>query len=375
MRNRLLIGLAIVGISAGLFTAFVHGKEKRPPPPVFNPAPNPYARGVYANGIVESVQPSGENINLFPEVAGRVVQILVHEGDHVRQGTPLLRIDDSIQRANTEQLKAQSEAAHAVLQELQAQPRPEVLAVSQAQLVAAQASRKTAQDELDKQMTSYKLNPKSVSKETLDNAVNTLKSASANVDVAQKQLQLTEAGAWSYDIENQRKQYEALQKSYEAASALLAKYVLYAPTDGVVMSIRAPVGGYVASNGIYDTYTQGLAPVITFGTEQTDLQVRCYVDEILIHNLPPGAALQGKLFIRGTDISIPLEYAHIQPYVIPKIQLSNALTERVDVRVLPVLFHFVKPTDVSMYPGQLVDVYIEAPGGPRQPVMGRAPPP
>ena len=61
--------------------------------------------------------------------------------------------------------------------------------------------------------------------------------------------------------------------------------------------------------------------------------------------------------------------------MIPKIQLSNALTERVDVRVLPVLFHFVRPTDVSMYPGQLVDVYIEVPSGQHQPVMGRTPPP
>jgi HlyD family secretion protein len=31
----------------------------------------------------------------------------------------------------------------------------------------------------------------------------------------------------------------------------------------------------------------------------------------------------------------------------------------VDVRVLPVIFRFQRPTDVAVYPGQLVDVYIQ----------------
>ena len=64
------------------------------------------------------------------------------------------------------------------------------------------------------------------------------------------------------------------------------------------------------------------------------------------------------MLIRGTNISIPLEYVRVQPYVSPKIQLSSQRTERVDVRVLPVLFRFKKPRDIDVYPGQLVDVYI-----------------
>jgi HlyD family secretion protein len=64
------------------------------------------------------------------------------------------------------------------------------------------------------------------------------------------------------------------------------------------------------------------------------------------------------MFIRGTDVNIPLEYVRAQPYVLPKIELSNQRAERVDVRVLPVLFRFAKPKNVALYPGQLVDVYI-----------------
>ena len=64
------------------------------------------------------------------------------------------------------------------------------------------------------------------------------------------------------------------------------------------------------------------------------------------------------MFIRGTNISIPLEFVRIQPYVSPKIELSDERLERVDVRVLPVIFRFPRPKDVPVYPGQLVDVYV-----------------
>ena len=94
------------------------------------------------------------------------------------------------------------------------------------------------------------------------------------------------------------------------------------------------------------------------GSSENYIGVRCYIDEILLHRLPQGAQMKAQMFIRGTNISIPLEYVRVQPYVSPKIELSNQRTERVDVRVLPVIFRFEKPKDIHLYPGQLVDVYI-----------------
>ena len=88
--------------------------------------------------------------------------------------------------------------------------------------------------------------------------------------------------------------------------------------------------------------------------------VRCYIDEILIPKLPPPSQMAATMFIRGTDTSIPLQFVRMQPYVTPKIELSNQRTERVDVRVLPVLFRFEPPKNSNIYPGQLVDVYVES---------------
>jgi HlyD family secretion protein len=94
------------------------------------------------------------------------------------------------------------------------------------------------------------------------------------------------------------------------------------------------------------------------GDPQNYLGVRCYIDEILIQKLPQPSEIKGEMYIRGTDLHLPLQFVRVQPYVSPKIQLSNQRTERVDVRVLPVIFKFEKPKNASVFPGQLVDVYI-----------------
>jgi HlyD family secretion protein len=337
---------------------YLYGIQKKPQPPVFNPAPNPYARGIYANGIIESYQSNGENINIYPEVAGIITQILISEGEVIHQGTPLLMMDDSVQRATVEQQKSQAEAALALLEEFKAQPRKENLEVANAQVELASASLKSSQDQLAKQKRSYELDSKSVSKDTLDNARNAVNVAKANLDVFQKQYELTKAGAWIYDIQNQEKQYSALLKAFMASDALLAKYTLKAPVDGVVLSIKAAVGSYISPQGVYGTYTDRFNPILVMGNSQTHLEVRCYIDEILIHRLPQPSQIKAQMFIRGTNINIPLEYVRVQPYVSPKIELSDQRTERVDVRVLPIIFRFEKPQDLSLYPGQLVDVYI-----------------
>ena len=147
MRNKILFLLAFLGAVFALFTAYNLGREKKSLPPVFTPATNPYAKGIYSNGIIESYQPSGANVNIFPEVAGTVTQVLVNQGDKVARGTPLLRIDDTVQKATVEQLKAQASAAQSQLQQLKAQPRKENLDVSKAQVDYAAANLRTTQDQ------------------------------------------------------------------------------------------------------------------------------------------------------------------------------------------------------------------------------------
>ncbi|HEV2352256.1 MAG TPA: biotin/lipoyl-binding protein [Terriglobia bacterium] len=355
---KLLSVLALLGIFAGGVAAHLFSVVQSPQPPLFNPPTNPYARGIYAEGIVESTQASGKNINLYPEVPGTVNQVFVTEGQSVHRGSPLLLIDDSVQSGTTEQLKWQAQAALSLLEELRAEPRKESLDVAGAQVVAAEAALKVAGDALDKQQTAFSMDPKSVSKDALDNALNAAAVTKANLAVANKQYDLAKAGAWIYDVRNQERQYHALLKSYQSSRALLSKYTLRAPGDGIVLSINTTVGSYISPQGAYDSYTQGSDPVLVLGTPQSSLDVRCYVDEILVPRLPPGPGMKAQMSIRGTNIKVPLNYVRVQPYVSPKVELSDQRSERVDVRVLPVIFRFDRPMGVNLYPGELVDVFI-----------------
>ena len=188
-------------------------------------------------------------------------------------------------------------------------------------------------DELAKDEASYRLDPKSISRYTLDDARNAVKVAAGNLEVN--------------------------SKNYNSAKVLLAWYTIRAPADGRILAIQAAVGSYVVtSQGTYDTYTQGFDPIIMMGPSEDYVSVRCYIDEILIHRLKLGPQMQAKMSIRGTNLSVPLEYVRVQPYVSPKIELSGERLEKVDVRVLPVIFRFPRQKDLPVYPGLLVDVYV-----------------
>lgn len=358
MASRNFLILAGAGVLMAIIVAFVLNRPVRPQPPAFQPAANPYAKAIYAEGIIESDQSSGSNINIQPEVAGPVVDIMVREGEQVRSGQPLFAIDDSVQRATTEQEKLQAQAALAALNELKAEPRRETLAIAVSQLDQAQANLKTLAHQRDKLQRSVELDPRSVSRETLDQAVDAAKAGEEAVEVAQRQLDLTKAGAWIYDIQNQQAQYQALSHAYASGQALLDKYVVKAPADGVVLAMNAAKGSYASPQGVYDTYTQAYDPAAVIGPGSGSLSVRCYVDEILLSRLPRRSNIRAEMIVRGADVHIPLKFVRIQPYVTPKIELSDERQERVDLRVLPVIFRFQTTPKIKLYPGELVDVYI-----------------
>jgi len=290
-KNKIIFALSIIGILAGLAGAYFFGLQRKAQPPVFKPVTSPSESAIYANGIIESDQPSGSNINIYPEVSGPVTSVLVREGQKVAARTPLFTIDDSVQRATTE---------------------------------LARSNLKLAEDQYDKRRAAYDIAPKSISKDVLDTA----------------QDGVTQAAA-----------------AFKAANALLVKYSVKAPVDGVVLAVNSSAGSYVSSQGVYNSYTQNFDPLVVMGPPQDYLAVRCYIDEILVSRLPSAWHIRAQMSIRGTDIVVPLEFVRVQPYVSPKIELSNERQEQVDLRVLPVIFRFEKK-DAPVYPGQLVDVYI-----------------
>jgi hypothetical protein len=86
--------------------------------------------------------------------------------------------------------------------------------------------------------------------------------------------------------------------------------------------------------------------------------VRVDIDETNAPRIRPGSKAVAHLKGDSTKC-FPLLFLRIDPYVVPKRNLTGDNTERVDVRVLQVIYRF-QPPAFRVYVGQQVDVFIDA---------------
>ena len=103
----------------------------------------------------------------------------------------------------------------------------------------------------------------------------------------------------------------------------------------------------------------GNSPAIILGDIE-HLQVRVDIDEQNASSLLPhfSATAYPK---NNSSLKIPLRFARIEPYVVPKRSLTGAGDERVDTRVLQVLYTFERPPATPLYVGQQMDIFIDKP--------------
>ena len=141
----------------------------------------------------------------------------------------------------------------------------------------------------------------------------------------------------------------------DQTAVLLDRLVLRTPIDATVLQVGVRVGEFVAAGA--------KAPVVL--GDITRLQIRCDVDEQLATRMREGLPAKGYLkgessLAGGKDRSIALKFVRIEPFVIPKTSLTGASIERVDTRVLQVIYQFDRPADRVLFVGQQMDVYIDA---------------
>lgn len=140
----------------------------------------------------------------------------------------------------------------------------------------------------------------------------------------------------------------------------IERSTIVAPVRGKILQVNAHVGEIYApvSYGITQSYTNVQTAQILMGTV-SPLQMRIDIDEEDCWRFQPKA--KATAFVRGNaNIHFPMKFVRIEPYVIPKTAFTGETIERIDTRVLQVLYQF-EQMDLPIYPGQLLDVFIEAP--------------
>ncbi|MFN2269496.1 MAG: biotin/lipoyl-binding protein, partial [Anaerolineae bacterium] len=94
----------------------------------------PKASGLTASGFIEA-----EEVTIAPELGGRVIELLVEEGDDIEAGQVLVRLDGTLLEAQIEAAQANLDIAQAQLAQAQAGARPEQVQKAEADLAQAQA--------------------------------------------------------------------------------------------------------------------------------------------------------------------------------------------------------------------------------------------
>jgi HlyD family secretion protein len=133
--------------------------------------------------------------------------------------------------------------------------------------------------------------------------------------------------------------------------AELDRLTIKAPSDGTILQVKIREGEYALA-GVLQT------PLMVLGATER-LVVRVDVDENDAWRFKEGA--DAVAFVRGNrDLATPVKFVRVEPFVVPKKSLTGESTERVDTRVLQVLYRFERSA-LPVYVGQQMDVFIEAP--------------
>lgn len=313
------------------------------PPPVEPPAAA-FARQVGATGLVEA---ASENVAISVPVPGLVTRVFVTTGARVRRGTPLLELDGRDLRAELALREAARDLAAARLKRLEASPRPEELPPARARVNEARAQLRDAETQL-RLMESVK-DPRAIRQEELERRRRAVEAAQARLEQSIASLKLLEAGTWKPDLEVARAEVAQATQQVERIQADLARLTVTAPLDGQVLQVKVRAGEYAQVGPLAQ-------PLMLMGSVDR-LHVRADIDEKDAWRFRAGRAATAS--VRGdARQKHPLEFVRVEPYVVPKKSLTGDATERVDTRVLQVVFAL--PAGARVYPGQQMDISIEA---------------
>lgn len=184
-----------------------------------------------------------------------------------------------------------------------------------------------------------------VAKITLEKQINLLKRVQVETDlqtVSREEYQTRED-----EVKMARAKLNAAAAEIAQTERLIDRLTVRASKSGTILQVNVRVGENVTRNQI---------SIILGNIEH--LQMRVSIDEQNAgrFNQENKAVAFPK---NNTAIEIPLEFVRVEPYVIPKKSLTGVSEERVDTRVLEVIYSFNQPKKYHMYVGQQTDVFIE----------------
>jgi len=276
----------------------VIGLFSNPKREVIEVAQNSVSLAPFANSVsgLGVTEPKSEIINIGTNISGIVSEIYVVAGAKVEKGDKLFSIDNREAKANYELKLAQAKAA-----------------------------------ELDAKEKMYEFN---MYKKIED------KRAYSADEFNKKKI-----AAEIYEQKARQARAEA-----EMARVMLDKLTIKSPITGEVLKVDVRLGEYAQAGALS-------RPLMMVG-DLEKMHVRVEIDEIESGRVSFDSSALA--YLRGNpEFKIPLQFVRVEPYIVPKISISGGNAEKIDTRVMQVIYSFDNDGKNKILVGQQMDVYIE----------------
>ncbi|ANU07046.1 efflux RND transporter periplasmic adaptor subunit [Paraurantiacibacter namhicola] len=320
--------IAIAGLVAAALFIWAGMPDRKLEEPDREP---PRATGALANearvagaGVVE---PSSETIEIGTAIPGLVTQVLVKPGDYVTRGQPLFIVDTRAIDSRVREAQSQVGEAQAAIAE------------AEAGIAEARAAEATAARQLDLYRNIG--DPAAVSRSEVIRA-------EGDASAARERRQLAQARASAA-----RARLQSAQALVSSARTERERATVRAPISGEILAVNIRPGEYLSTQG-----GGGNAEAFIAMGETRPLHIRIDIDE----EQAPRVALGEPALVspRGAaGRQVKATFVRAEPQVVPKRSLTNSASERVDVRVLQVIYELPQ-TDGLFRVGQQVDAFIPA---------------
>jgi multidrug resistance efflux pump len=330
-------------------------KTLPPTAPIASRDGDPQAQVAYIGGV-GIVEPEGESTVIGSQLPGVVEKVFVEPGAIVQQGQELLQLDSRSAMADLAVAQAELVSQESKLLELQAQVEALRARVEAAESIQdqAQASQTNAQRELERANAIGASN--ALSQEEIDTrrmnwetAKARSREAQARVREAQASLNMFDAKPVAASLEVQRAAVAQAQANRVRAQTNVELRTIRAPKSGTILSVKIREGEFIPASVLAN-------PLITMG-KIDPLHIRVDIDESEIPRFRADAVATATL--RGSSTpGVKMQYVRTEPLVVPKRNLTGTVSERVDTRVMQVIYS-ISPASLRAIVGQQVDVYIE----------------
>lgn len=287
----------------------------------------------------DTIQGQGEatELRISGKLPGRVADLYVEEGQHVKAGDTLVHIVSTLADAQLLEAKAMEDAAKAASDKVDAGTRSQIVESAHDLWMQAQAASGIAEKTWQRMEALYAKGV--ISAQKRDEAKATYDAAKAGEAAAKSQYELAKSGAQKEDKEAAAAMVTAAKGSVDEVNALLEDQYLVAPCDGEITVVYPQVSELIATG----------APIMTL--QKDEHWATFNVRENLLKDITLGKKI--KVYIPALDVHTTMKVYYIKDMGTYANWQATKSTGDYDARTFQIKARPEKPID-NFRPGMSV---------------------